>query len=167
MFIVLVVLLGTASAQIPEDVLRPKIAGIRYPPLAEAARIQGDVHVAFNAGVVTLVSGHPVLAQTALKSARALGSIQSATNLDMAYHFILVDTATVPTSTTAQRGNAFERSILRILGLKTEKVVVTYSCQEGVPPPNEIKIAGGIVEVWIDGTPRCFMPDAGTLVAKR
>jgi hypothetical protein len=167
-FIIPLVILGTASAQPPEDALRSKIKIVRYAPLAEAANIQGNVHVALNAGVVTLLSGPPLLAQTALESAKALGSIQGATNLDLTYHFVLVYTATsVPTSITVQRGNAFGRTILRMFGLKTEKVVFAYSCQEGVPPPNDLTTTGGGIEIWIYGRSRCLTTEAATLVAKR
>jgi len=40
--IIALVLVGAASAQTTEDALRSRIAGVRYSPLAEAARVQGD-----------------------------------------------------------------------------------------------------------------------------
>ena len=159
--IVPLVLLGMASAQIPQDESRSRIPGARYSPLAEAAGIQGNVHVAINAGVVTVLSGHPLLAQTALENAKAIGSTQSVTNLDLTYHFLLVNTATsVPTLMTVKRGNAFERTILRMFGLKTQKVVVYYGCQEGVSPPNDLMTSGAGIEIWIYGRARCLNPDA-------
>jgi hypothetical protein len=114
--------------------------------------------------VVTVFSGHPLLARTAVESAKALGSIQGKTDVDVTYHFVLVDTATgVPV--TVPRGNAFERAVLRMFGRKTVKVV--YRCQEGAPPANDLKIAGAVIEVWIFGRPWCIQTDAATLVAKR
>jgi hypothetical protein len=167
-FIVSLVLLRTASAQIPEDALRLKITGVRYAPLAEAARVQGNVHLALNAGAVTLLSGPPLLVQTAVESAKALGSIQREANLDLTYHFVLVDTAkSVPTPMTVQRGNALERTVLRMLGLKTEKMTIDYRCQEGVAPSNDFKIAGAGIEIWIYGRTRCLMTEEAALVAKR
>jgi hypothetical protein len=163
LFVVALVLVGAASAQTTEDGLRSEIKTVRYVPLAEQARIQGDVHLSVKSGVVTLLSGHPLLAPTAVESAKAFGSIQGKTDFDMTYHFVLVDAATdVPV--TVPRGNAFERAVLRVLGLKTVKVV--YRCQEGAPPANDLKIAGAVIEIWIFGRARCLQP-ALTLVAKR
>ena len=163
-FAVAFVLVGAASAQTPEDGLRSKITAVRYAPLAEQARIQGDVHLDVESGVVTILSGHPLLAPIAVESAKALGSIQSKTDFDMTYHFVLVDAATgVPV--TVPRSNSFGRAVLRLFGLKTVKVV--YRCQEGDPPANDLKIAGAVIEIWIFGTPHCLMTEAATLVAKR
>lgn len=150
-FIVVLVLVGAVSAQTPEDGLRSKIRAIHYAPLAEAARVQGDVHLNVNSGVVTLLSGHPILAQIGVDSAKAFGSIQGETSLDVTYHFVLVDATSVPTSVTVPRGNVFERAVLRMFGFKTEKVVKDYRCQEGVPPANDLKITGAVIEIWIYG----------------
>jgi hypothetical protein len=167
-FLVAAVLLGTASAQISEDALKSRITNVRYPPLAEAARVQGDVHLARNAGMLTVLSGHLVLVQTALESAKAFASIQSETNLDLTYHFVLVDTVTsVPTSMKVPRGNVFERAVLRLFGLKPEKVIVEYRCQEGVAPPNDLKIGCASVEIWINGRSFCIQTEAETLRASR
>jgi hypothetical protein len=161
---VVALVVGAASAQTSEDALRSEIKAVRYAPLAEQARIQGDVHLNVKSGVVTLLSGHPILAPIAVGSAKAFGSIQGKTDFDMTYHFVLVDAATgVPV--TVPRGNAFERAVLRMFGLKTVKVV--YRCQEGAPPANDLKIAGAVVEIWIFGRTRCATFDAATLVTKR
>jgi hypothetical protein len=104
-FIVALVLLGTASAQISEDALKSRIMGVRYPLLAEQAQIQGDVQLALNAGEVSLLSGHPLLTQTAIESAKAFASIENKTSLDLTYHFVIVDTAkSVQTSITVPEG---------------------------------------------------------------
>ena len=164
LFVAALVLVGAASAQTTEDRLRSEIKAVRYVPLAEQARIQGDVHLSVKSGVVTLLSGHPLLAPLAVESAKAFGSIQGKTDVDMTYHFVFVDTATsVPV--TVPRGNAFGRAVLRMFGLKTVRVV--YRCQEGVPPANDLKIAGAVIEIWIFGTARCAMYESATLVAKR
>jgi hypothetical protein len=165
-FIVAFLLVGSTFAQTTENRLRSTVIAVRYPPLAEAARIQGDVRLSVKPGAVTIVSGNPLLAQTAVQSAKALGSISGTADLDVVYHFVLVDTTTsVPTSIAVKRGDAFERAILRIFGLKTEKVVVVNQCQEGVAPPNDFKLAGQVPEVWIYGTIRCLETEASTLVA--
>lgn len=163
-FVVTLLLVGAASGQTPEDGFRSTIQAVHYAPLAEHARIQGDVHLNVKSGVVTLLSGHPLLAPIAVESAKAFGSIQGKTDVDITYHFVLVDTATgVPV--TVPRGNAFERAVLRVFGLKTVKVV--YRCQEGAPPANDLKITGAVIEIWIFGGTHCLTTEAATLVAKR
>ncbi len=122
------------------------------------ARIHGDVRLEANSGVVTLVSGHPLLAPLAIDNAKTLGSIQGQTKLDMTYHFVLVDTNlyNVPTSTTVKRGNALERAMLRALGFKTEKVVQSVRCEQGVAPASDIKIGGAVIEIWVYGRTFCL-----------
>jgi hypothetical protein len=169
--IVACLFVGTALAQSAEDMLRSRLTSVHYAPLAEQARIQGDVRLRLNSGVVTLISGHSLLTRIAVENAKALGSIQSATNLDVTYHFVIVDTArSVPTSTIVKRGNAFERAILRVLGLKTEKVVHGYRCEEGTAPindVNDVKVNGAAIEVWIYGRTHCLQTNTATLVARR
>ncbi len=163
-FVVALVLVGAVSAQITVDGLRSEIKAVHYAPLAEQARIQGDVHLNVKSGVVTLLSGHPLLAPIDLESAKAFGSIQGKTHLDIMYHFVLVDTATV-VPVTVPRGNAFGRAVLRMFGLKTVKGV--YRCQEGAPPANDLKIASAVIEIWIFGGTHCLTTESATLVAKR
>ena len=62
-------LVGTVFAQTTEGVLRSRLTSVHYAPLAEQARIQGDVRLRLNSGVVTLISGHPLLAPIAVESA--------------------------------------------------------------------------------------------------
>jgi hypothetical protein len=160
-------LLVSAALGQTEGDLRAKVAAIRYPPLAETARIQGDVRLDVNFGVVTLVSGHPLLAPRAIDSSKTLGSIQGQTKFDMTYHFVFVDTNAynVPTLTTVPRGNSLERAILRVLGFKTEKVVHGYRCEEGLAPPSDIKVDGAVIEIWVYGRTICLQTETATLVA--
>jgi hypothetical protein len=160
-------LVGAALAQ-TEDGLRSRISNVHYPPLAESARVQGDVRLKLNSGVVELVSGHPLLARLAIENAKTFGSIQGQANLDVTYHFVIVDTAiSVPTSRTVKRSNALGRVVLRALGCKTERVVRTYECKEDVAPASDIKIDGAVVDVWVYGRTRCLETNTTTLVAKR
>jgi hypothetical protein len=53
-----------------------------------------------------------------------------------------------------------------MLGLKTEKVVVDYTCEEGIPPPNDLKRASAGIEIWIYGRSRCVMTQAATIASK-
>ena len=139
---------------------------VHYSPLAEQARIQGDVRLRVNSGVVALVSGHPLLAPLAIENAKTFGPVPGQSNLDVTYHFVIAGTAiSVPTSKTVKRGNALERAVLRALGFKTERVVRTYECKEGVAPASDIQIDGAVVEVWVYGRARCLQTDSATLVA--
>jgi hypothetical protein len=166
--IVACLLVEAPFAQTAEDALKSKLTSVHYAPLAEQARIQGDVQLSLNNGVTTIISGHPLLAPTAVASATAFGSIQSETNFDLTYHFVLVDTTTsVPTVTTVRRGNALARAILRVFGLKTEKVVHGSRCEEGAAPPNDSKVNGAAIEAWIYGRTHCLQTNTATLVAKR
>src|ERR1019366_2714957 len=148
-------------AQTPEDALRERIAAVRYAPLAAAAQVQGDVRLRIDSGKVALLSGPPLLASTAIESAKALGSTQGEANLEVTYHFSLVKALDVPTSTLVKRGDAFDRLVLRVLGIKTEKVVVDHQCQKAVPPANIFKVAGTVIEVWIYGAAWCLTTSLG------
>ena len=154
--------------KLPDEGLRSKIRAVHYSPIAEAARIQGVVHLKVKSGGVSVVGGHPLLYPTAIESAKALGSIQGDTDVEMTYHFVLVDnTTSVPTRFTAPRGNVFERAVLRVFGRKTVRVLVEDRCEEGAPPANDVRIAGAVVEVWIFGQIHCPEINSATLVAQR
>jgi len=158
-FVLALLFIGVALAQTPQNELKSKIGAVRYPPLAEAARVQGDVHLSLKSGVVTFLSGPPLLAQAALDGAKALAPIQGGVDLDLMFHFVFVDTVTsVPTPMTVKRGNALERAVLRMFGFKTEKVVVYNVCQSGVATPSDLRISGATVEVWIYGRTPCYQP---------
>ena len=152
-----VLLLGTvASAESLEDGLRPKITATRYPPLAEMARVHGDVHLKLKSGVGTVLSGHLLLATTASESAKEFSSITGSRDFEVTYHFVFADTAArVHTLGTIKRGKAFERALLRTFGLKTETVVDGYRTEEGVAPQNDFNIAGNAIEIWIYGRTFC------------
>jgi len=161
-------LVGAVFAQTSENELRSKISTVRYAPLAEQARIHGDVHLKLSAGAVTVISGHPLLVRIAVESAKSLASIPGQTDLDLTYHFVLVDNpSAVPTRLTVKRGNTVSRVILRMFGFKTEKVVLNYRCQEIDPPANDLKVSGFTLEIWIYGTSHCLQTEAVDLVARR
>jgi hypothetical protein len=67
-----------------EDELRPKVLDLRYPAIAKAALIQGDVLLRADSNGVTLVSGPPLLVQTAINHAKSLGITQG---FNLTYHF--------------------------------------------------------------------------------
>ncbi len=165
---VALVLFGVADAQTPEDALTSKIASVRYPPLAETARIQGDVRLTVKSGAVTLLSGHPLLAPVAVENAKTSAPIQGEKNVEVTYHFV-IDTpfTSVPTSVTVKRGNAVERAVLWMFGRKTEKVAIEYLCEVGIPPPNNFKIADAVIEIWIHGREHCLETEVAMIAAKR
>ena len=78
--IIALILSGIAVAQGSDDELIAEISGVRYPPLAAAAQVRGDIRLHVNSGTVTLLSGHPLLAQTAVDSAKSLGSCKDKQN---------------------------------------------------------------------------------------
>jgi len=154
------ILIGVAFGQTPpEAALKSKVRSIRYSPLAEAARVQEDVHLEVNSGVAAVLSGPPLLTRIAVDGTKEIGLILGRTDLDVTYHFALVDSDSVPTSVTVKRGNVLERAALRMFRMKTERVAIEYNCQERVPPPNDVKVTGAVIEVWIYGRTRCVMPD--------
>jgi len=165
-FLVALFVVRAVAAQTSADELRSKSIDVRYLHLAEQARIQGDVHLRLASGVVTVLSGHPLLAPTAVNSARLFVSVLGSKEFDLTYHFVLIDTS-VPTWVTVKRGNGFERAILRIFGLKTEKVVLDYVCQEGAPPVNDLKISGTTIEIWIYGRTHCLEINTAESLARR
>lgn len=158
-------LIGKAIlAQGPDADLRSKIASVRYPPLAKAARVHGDVHLTLKSGVVTVISGPPLLTRTAVENAKTFGSVKGGEEIDVFYHFAFVNAAT-PVAMMVRRGNAFERAMLRVLGLKTEKTILVWC---GEPPPNDLKTSDTMIEVWIFETPRCYPTvSSSTLIAHR
>jgi hypothetical protein len=158
----------SALAQNLEDELKTKIVGLHYMPLAEAARVQGDVRLNISGGVVSVLSGPPLLVKTAVENAKAIASIEGASALNLTYHFVLsVGTVSVPTWTTVKKGNTVERTVLRIFGRKAEKQVLISVCKKGIAPASTFKIAGVAVEIWIYGRDTCLETEASTLVARR
>jgi hypothetical protein len=161
-------LAASAFAQIPGAEWHSNVAGMRYPPLAATAQVQGDVHLRFRSGTLSVLSGHPLLVEAAIQNTKMLGALPVGTDVDLVYHFILVvATTSVPIPVNVKRGNAFQRAVLRIFGRKTEKVVVEYQCQEGSPPASHLDGSATNIEVWVYGGTHCLQTQAATLVAQR
>jgi len=166
--IVALLLVQAAFAQTSEADLRARIIDLHYPPLAEQARISGDVHLKVASGAVTVLSGHPLLAPVAAENAKSLASILGKAETELTYHFAFADTpiTIVRTPETVKRGNAFERVILRLFGRKTEKVVLVDVCQI-VAAPSDFKTSGATIEIWVYGRTFCLQTDTANLVAQR
>jgi hypothetical protein len=107
-----------------------------------------------------------LLVQAAVESAKSFVPMQGATTLGLLYHFALIGPTTVPSPTIMRKGDAFDRIFLRMLGLKTERVVVEYRCHREVAPPNDVKVSGANIEIWINGSGFCLMVETGTLIAR-
>lgn len=163
-FVAALLIASIAVAQSPTDDLRSKVTSVRYPPLAEAARVRGDVHLKVSNGAVTLLDGHPLLARTSVEATKSFAPLLGSGEIDVTYHFAFVNVI-VSRPITVKRGDAFDRAILRLLGLKTEKVA--YTCDSGVAPESSLKDSGTTVEVWVYGRDRCVDTEHSTLIARR
>jgi hypothetical protein len=138
-----VVCLGTGFAQSGAT-----LDAIRYPPLAAAARVQGDVLI--SGGKV--ISGPPLLRETALQL--------HAPQTEVLIHFILIDAILSTRTETIQRGDALDRFFLRLLRIPTVKKTKIQVCTEGAnPPANRIDSAKEPIEAWVYGKARCLMAD--------
>jgi hypothetical protein len=167
-FIIALLNVGLVLAQDRQPSLTSAIADVRYPPLAEAARVQGDVYLSVRAGTVSVKSGSPLLVRTAVESAKALIPVLGEADVTLKFHFAIVDDTTiVSTPMIVKKGDAFDRAILRIFGLKTERVVIDSRCEDSARRPNELKIAGTMIEIRVYGRSHCVQTQMGTLIARR
>ncbi len=136
-------LAGMAFGQIPEDKLRSKIQGIHYSRLPEAARIQGDVHLKVSNGVVNLLSGPALLAQTAVEGTKSFAPLLGDGDFDVMYHFSFVNTIRL-VPMVVKKGNAFERAVRHLFRLQTDEVVLV--CDNGIAPLSELMVSGATIE---------------------
>jgi hypothetical protein len=134
---------------------------IRYPPIAAAARIQGDVLISGG----NAVTGSPLLRETALRGIDVLNF--RAPQSDVLVHFILVETIQSTRTEAIKRGDAFDQFFLRLLGVPTVKKIEIRVCTEGPhAPANRIDSTRDPIEVWVYGNTPCIETNAsytGTL----
>ncbi len=143
-----------------------KVEALKYPALSRQARIQGNVSLRSGPKGVEVISGHPLLVTAALDNLRSLGKL-SEIDVEVVYHFVLVDAATRITRTTVKKGDAFDRLILRALRMKTEKVVEDVRCVENPDQPkNRIDLTKNPVEVWIYGSIACVQVEASYVASR-
>ncbi len=153
--------IGFAALAEDNSEIVSKVEAVRYAPLARQARIQGEVRLHLGEKGVEVISGHPLLAQTAMQSFKDLGVA------DAVYHFSLVDSTVQITSRTVQRGDAFDRLILRALRIKTEKIVRgPDECVETPAPTNRIDLTKNPVEIWIYGSVPCLETQASYIASR-
>ncbi len=135
-----------------------QVTEIRYPPLAAAAQVQGDVRLHSGPEGIVLISGPPLLAQAAIFGMRALGSVSERGEVEVVFHFSLSKTTMREFTTTVKIGDAFDRFILRALGLKTERTVREKRCAANTDlPENRIDFAKTPIEVWVYESSRCLI----------
>ena len=123
-----------------------KVDAVRYPPLSRQARVQGDVRLHSGPKGVEVISGHPLLVPAATQSLQDLGKLSA--NVDVIYHFVLIDGTRI-TSRVEKKGDAFDRLILRALGLKTERIIREPVCGDTDTPKNRIDLTKSPLEVWV------------------
>jgi hypothetical protein len=136
------------------------VDAIRYPPLAAAARLHGDVLISGG----NAVSGHPLLRETALRSIDLLNIRTPGESVLI--HFVLSDIVMSQRTDTIPKGDAFDRFFLRLLRIPTTRKIATEVCTEGPSAPaNRIDSIRDPIEVWVYGKAQCFptVDYAGTL----
>lgn len=154
-------------AQTPSPELSARLRAIRYPPLAELARVQGDVRVHLESGEAAVVSGPPLLRATAIESAKTVASL-GALNGDLIYHFLIDgEIETVQVSRIVPIGDAFDRAVLRLFHLKPYKIVTEFECHGREPVPSDFGADGATIEIWVHGRNRCIQTMTGELMASR
>lgn len=140
----------------PQD-LTTQVQQFQYPPLARQARIQGTVRLANTNGAVTLLAGHPILFPTAFQTTESFPKIPGYDTVTVTWHFEF----TGPLTYYRERPviipitNKFERSLLRLLHRKTEKVIYKSYCEPPPPPPNTVTITGSHIDIRVATTLPC------------
>jgi hypothetical protein len=127
---------------------------IRYPPLAAAARVRGDVLISGG----KFISGPPLLAEAGLQGADLLNI--RASGATVLIHFVLVDAIELTRTETIKKGDALDRLFLRLLRISTVKKRGIYECYENPNvPANRIDSTKDPIEVWVYGKARCAIAD--------
>ena len=158
----------TAAEQPPLPEPTTQIHQFSYPPLARQARIQGTVRLAKTNGTVTLLAGHPILFPTAFQATESFPPIPGHNTITVTWHFEFTGPMTVYSErpVTIPITNKFERSLRRLLHLKTEKVVYESHCEPPTPPPNKLTLTGPHIEIWIAGTHACLQVQTASASAR-
>jgi len=164
---VLVIALLAPVAAFTQDTagLASRVEAVSYPPLPRQARIQGDVRLRSGPDGVTVISGHPLLAPTAVNSLKELGKLSQG-ELEAIYHFAFVDPVIRVTTRVERRGNRFERLVLHALMMKTEKVVQYQECTQTPVSKNRVEVTGNRLEVWIYASAGCVQTSTSQIALR-
>ena len=159
-----------------EDETGKKVLETQYPMRARQARISGNVWLSIDlSDNVEVESGHHLLVPVAMKSLKSIGRTGSVLGLlsdekiKVVYHFVLTKPDIRTTKTVVQKGDAFDRLILRVLRLKTTKVVENSECFTGPKTPkNRMDNSVSPVEIWIYGVDvaECIETEAGYIASR-
>lgn len=165
---VLVIALLAPLAAPAQDISGPvsMLEAASYPPLSRQARIQREVRLRSGPDGVTVISGHPLLAPTAVSTLKGVVGQPRQVEIEAIYHFVLVDPVIRVGTRVEKKGNRFERLVLHAFMMKTERVVEDTECVER---PIEIKtrleVTGNGFEMWIYGAAAC--PISSSQIALR
>jgi hypothetical protein len=106
-----------------------------------------------------------VLVPSALDGVKKIDKVWT-TETEVVYHFALIEAGSRVTHETVKRGDAIDRFFLRILRMKTERVVERNECVQNPIPPNRIDMSKIPVEVWVYGSVPCLMPDRSQIASR-
>lgn len=146
--------------------MESKLETLRYPSLPKAARIQGNVLLRSTPKGVELVSGNPLLAPAALEDFKAISQLLDGRS-EVLFHFILVDPNILVTRTRIKKGDAIDRFFLRILRIKTEKILEEYDCVENKADVPRVDLTKNPVEISISASTPCVEVISSTYIAAR
>ncbi len=158
---------GLAALSQDDAALASKVEAVKYPALSRLARIQGDVRLHLGPKGPELISGHPLLVPAAMENLKNLDNLAGA-DIEVIYHFVLMDSTFRVSRRTVKKGDAFDRLILRALRIKTERVVEESECVEKNTdlPKNRIDLTKNPVEVWIYGATACLNTQASYIAMR-
>jgi hypothetical protein len=144
--------------------LSPDLTGLRYPPLANAARIEGSVEFLRGSGDFKPVSGHPMLIASARSNLeRWKNSLSKDIPVSVTYRYHLLEPRIVEEKVPI--GNSVERFFLRILLRPTNRKV--SGCAQPVDPAPRFQItrdAGrDIIEIIVEAEKRCVQTNTSVV----
>jgi hypothetical protein len=137
-----------ALAQSEEPKIVVNLGGLRYPPIAKQARIQGNVVFRVTASGRELASSaNPLLTPAAEDNLKTWTPppLEDGSYL-VTYHFeILQATRSVPI------GSGLGRFLRRLVGAPTTKAVGCFPTGEPDPAPRYVIATGGGIDVFAEG----------------
>jgi hypothetical protein len=112
-----------------------------------------------------VITGHPLLAPTAVSSLKELGKLSEG-EIEAIYHFAFVDSVIRVTTRVEKKGNRFERLVLHAFMMKTERVVEYAECTETPVSKNRVEVAGNRIEVWIYASAGCLQTSTSQIASQ-
>jgi hypothetical protein len=163
--LVIVLLAPLAAAAQDASGLASRVEAVSYPTLPRQARIQGDVRLRSGPDGITVITGHPLLAPTAVSSLKELGKLSEG-EIEAIYHFAFVDPVIRVTTRVERRGNRFERLVLHAFMMKTERVVQYTECTQTPISKNRVEVTGNSIEVWIYASAGCLQTSTSQIALR-